>query len=149
MPDQDVVVVDASVWVAAFDATDTHHTGSVAFLRTAEEVGVPLTTPAFALVETACAIARRTGSDVAAFAATRSLANHPQLALQPMSPALLATSIEVGIQRRLRGADALYVATARAVGGRLVAWDRELLERGDAIPPTDWGRPTEETLRRG
>ncbi len=142
-------VVGASVWVAAFDGTDAHHKESVAFLRAVEQAGVPLTSPAFALVETGCAIARRTGSNVAAAEATRRLANHPQLSMEPMSPGLLATAIEMGIERRLRGADALYVAAARISGRRLVAWDQELLERGDAILPTDWGRWAGPTIRRG
>ena len=138
MPDPEVLVIDASVWVAAFDRTDVHHRGSVVFLRRVEQAGVPLVTPAFALVETGCAIARRTGSDQVAADATRMLANHPLLSLEPMSSALLATAVEVGIGHRLRGADALYVATTRMVGGRLVAWDRELIDRAEAIEPTDW-----------
>lgn len=137
----DVLVVDASVWVAAFDTTDTHHQGSVAFLRAVEDEGVALSTPALALVETGCAIARRTGSDASASAATGMLMHRPSLTIEPMSSALLATAIEVGIQRRLRGADAVYAATARVTGGQLVACDRVLLERGDAIAPTTWVPP--------
>jgi len=77
------------------------------------------------------------------------MANHPQLSMEPMSSALLATAIEVGVNCRLRGADALYVATARTVGGQLVAWDRELLDPGDAITPPDWSPAATSTLRRG
>jgi len=77
------------------------------------------------------------------------MANHPQLSMEPMSSALLATAIEVGVNCRLRGADALYVATARTVGGQVVAWDRELLDRGDAITPPDWSPAATSTFRRG
>jgi predicted nucleic acid-binding protein len=138
MPDRDAMVVDASVWVAAFDPMDSHHQDSVAFLRAVEAAGVPLSIPAVALVETGCAIARRTGSSSSASDATRVLMNRRSLTIEPMSAALLATAIEVGIQHRLRGGDAVYVATARVTGGQLIAWDRELLERGDAIAPTAW-----------
>ncbi len=133
-----MLVVDASVWVAAFDPTDPHHVESVAFLRTVEAMGAPLAVPAFAVVETACAIARRTGSESAASAATRALMANPLLSVEPMSAELLATATREGISRRLRGADSLYVATAFVAGGRLVTWDREMLERGDALQPPAW-----------
>lgn len=133
-----MLVVDASVWVAAFDPTDTHHLPSVAFLRAVEAEHVPVVVPAFGVVEIACAIARRTGSETAASSATRALMADPDLSVEPMSAELLAAATQVGISRRLRGADALYVATALIVGGRLVAWDREMLERGDALEPTVW-----------
>ncbi len=133
------LVVDASVWVAAFDPTDAHHAASVAFLRRAETVGASLAVPAFAIVETACAIGRRTGSASAASSAARSLMGHPSLAVEPMSAELLASATERGIARRLRGGDALYVATALVTGGQLVAWDRELLARAGATLPTASG----------
>ena len=95
------------------------------------------------MVETGCAIVRRTGSAEAAAAATRALLAHPLLVTEPMSTALLARALEVGVRGRLRGGDAIYVATARTMDGQLVAWDRELLERGDAIPPTAWHVPRE------
>jgi len=38
----------------------------------------------------------------------------------------------------LRGADALYAATAQATGSTLVSWDGEPIRRAGAITRTDW-----------
>ncbi|TPW14159.1 MAG: hypothetical protein FD130_1432, partial [Halothiobacillaceae bacterium] len=54
------MVIDASVWVAAFLARDAHHRDVVEFLRTLLEEGLSVTTPLLALCEVAGAIARRT-----------------------------------------------------------------------------------------
>lgn len=149
MSGTDALVVDASVWVAAFDATDAHHGPSVTFLRAVEEADVPLTVPALALVETACAIARRTGSDGRASRAGQVLTSHPLLAIAAMSAGLIATAMQEGVRRRLRGADAIYVATARMVEGQLVAWDTELLDRGGAIQPTSWSPAGSDAVHQG
>ena len=44
----------------------------------------------------------------------------------------------LGAERFLRGADAVYAATAEATDGRLVSWDREQVERAGAITPQAW-----------
>jgi predicted nucleic acid-binding protein len=51
---------------------------------------------------------------------------------------IVVLALDLGIERRLRGADAVYAATAAHVGGRLITWDRELLERADARTPSAW-----------
>jgi predicted nucleic acid-binding protein len=52
--------------------------------------------------------------------------------------ALLAQALLAGTTAFLRGADALFLATARAAGATLVSWDDELLQRGGAVTPSDW-----------
>jgi predicted nucleic acid-binding protein len=134
----DVLVVDASVWLAAFDPSEVDHPASVAFLQAVERDGTPLAIPAFGIVETGCAIARRTGSRAIAEEATRTLARNARLSVVPTHDQIVALALDIGIERRLRGADAVYAATAAHVGGRLITWDRELLERADARTPSAW-----------
>ena len=66
------------------------------------------------------------------------MAEHPALHLEPLTDALLHEAELLGISRRLRGADALYAATAVRLGCPLLSWDAELITRGGAISPRDW-----------
>jgi predicted nucleic acid-binding protein len=56
----------------------------------------------------------------------------------PVDARLLATSVQVGTGAFLRGADALYAATAQLAGAALVSWDNELIQRAGALTPTAW-----------
>ena len=56
----------------------------------------------------------------------------------PTDATLLSTALRRGPSKFLRGADALYAATAELTGSTLVAWDNELIQRAGAISPTDW-----------
>jgi predicted nucleic acid-binding protein len=63
---------------------------------------------------------------------------HPLLTLQPLDEDLVANASRVGIQYLLRGADALYAATAELTNAQLILWDNELVHRANAITPLDW-----------
>jgi len=51
---------------------------------------------------------------------------------------LLAKALAVGTTKFVRGADALYSATAEIVGCDLVSWDKEHLHRAGAVTPDAW-----------
>lgn len=128
-----MLVLEANVWIAAFDPADRFHHDSVRVFRAAAELRLPLGGPAFVVLESICALARRLDDSAAARSASEKMAEHPALHLEPLSPALLATAERIGVDRRLRGADALYTATAEHLGGPLLSWDSELITRGSAI----------------
>jgi len=134
----DVLVIDASVWVAAFDPSEVDHAASVAFLREVEGSGTALVIPAFGIVEMGCAIARRTGSRAMAEQAIRIMVSNTRLSVAPIHDEMLTLALDIGIGRRLRGADAVHAAAAAHIGGQLITWDRELLERADALTPAAW-----------
>lgn len=134
------LVVDASVWVAAADATDQFAMVSRDFLTTATRERVRIAVPAFAYVEVACALARRlrnarTGRDLASAAVT-SLASD----VYPMDDELIADAAAVGTDGFLRAGDAIYVATTNRADAMLISWDDELLRRGGAATPDTWLR---------
>lgn len=133
-----MLTLDANIWVAAYDPRDHFHAESAAFLLEAARRALPLNGPAFVLVEAGCALARRARSVAAGQAALERLRLHPLLSLQPLDGALLAAAARLGVQQLLRGADALYAATAEISGAQLVSWDEELIRRAGAISPTDW-----------
>jgi len=63
---------------------------------------------------------------------------HPALALHPLDDQFLKTARELGVQLLLRGADALYAATAKLLEAQLTTWDDELVQRAGAMTPDAW-----------
>lgn len=55
------MIIDASVWVAAVVAHDTHHAAATGFLRKLVEGGTSVSTPFLAIAELGGAVARQTG----------------------------------------------------------------------------------------
>jgi len=51
---------------------------------------------------------------------------------------LINESLLCGTRCLLRGADAIYAATAALTGTMLVTWDDKLLERAGGTTPADW-----------
>jgi len=132
------VAVDASVWIAAQDLADPCRDRSRVFFKQAMSAGIVIHVPAFARTEVACALARRLRSA----SKGRRLANLVLAAASatehPVNAALLAKALSLGTARFLRGADALYAATAEIAACDLVSWDKEHLQRAGALTPDDW-----------
>jgi predicted nucleic acid-binding protein len=129
-------VIDASVWVSAFEAGDEFHEPSVRLLREVELKQARVCAPLIVILEVACAIARRNQYADVANAIDTQFRSHPQLFLRAIDDELLDCARVMGTQRFLRAADSLYLATATLEGSTLVAWDKELILRADAITPT-------------
>lgn len=132
-----MITVDASVWVAFLDRNDPCCADSEALLRWLEARRIPVFSPEFAVLETACAVARRRRDARAGRTAAGLLRRNPRLRLVE-TLRLLPVAEDVGCEALLRGADALYAATARLTGTPLVTWDRELIERGGGMTPREW-----------
>jgi predicted nucleic acid-binding protein len=60
----------------------------------------------------------------------------PGLRLYRLEADLFMEAIVLAADKRLRGADAVYVAVARSVGVPLLSWDAEQLERASAVVTT-------------
>lgn len=132
-----MITVDASVWVGFLDRNDPFCADSEAFLQRLQGDTRPFFCPEFSVLEVACAVARRHRDAAAGRTAARLLRRHPRLRLVE-TLRLMPKAEEIGCRLFLRGADALYVATAQLTGTPLVTWDLELLERGGAMTPRDW-----------
>lgn len=132
-----MITVDASVWVGFLDRNDPFNADSEALLRRLQASRTPAFSPEFAVLEIACAVARRHRNGQAGRAAASLLRRHPSLRLVE-TLRLMPVAEEIGCQSFLRGADALYAAAARLTGTPLVTWDHELIERGGGITPRDW-----------
>lgn len=132
------VTVDASTWIAAADPSDVFHQESRAFLATAMRAGVQIVIPTFAVVEVACALSRRRRDAAAGRRLTEELMRLAAVRQIPTDSALLSMALRSGTDLFLRGADALYAATAQSTSSMLVSWDQELIRRAGAFSPTDW-----------
>ena len=130
------VVVDASVWVSRLVEGDVHHARCREWLDNQEVCGGLLVAPALMLAEVAGAISRRTRRPGLARQAVRGLQAIPQLRLVSVDPALADLAAALAGEHALRGADALYVATASQLRLPLVTLDDEQLSRAKSIVTT-------------
>ena len=84
-----------------------------------------LVTPALGLLETAGAVARRTGSSALAREIVTAIERLPNVVVVIPDAELWTLAVHAASGRALRGADALYVALAEALGMPLATWDDE------------------------
>lgn len=132
------LTVDASVWVAAADRRDAFHEESRVFLAAVAVEGVQIVVPAFAAVEVACALARKLQGTAIGRRLADDVLSSSSVVRLPVDESLLASALQVGSSAYLRGADALYAATAQLANAQLSSWDNELVERAGALTPTAW-----------
>jgi predicted nucleic acid-binding protein len=137
-----VITIDASILVAAAEPDDPAALDASEFLKAALRSGADIHEPTLCLVEVATAIARRTRDvDLASEAGSAILAL-PGLVLHPLDLEASADAAAIAARLGLRGADAIYAATALRHAATLVTLDVELLERSssviDAVTPEAW-----------
>ena len=132
------LVIDASVWVAAADATDPQSERSRAFFSEVVARGLPIALPEFASLEIACALSRRLRNAEQGRSLTTRMLESSLVTKYSLNRAMLRQAIRVGTRDFLRSGDALYAALAEGIEGELVSWDGELIERGGALTPEGW-----------
>lgn len=137
-----MLTIDASIWVAADAADEEAHDECVAFLRGAVASGSAIHQPTLALVEVTAALARRTHDQDLAQRVGLAMLATPRVQVHPLDRELALTASVIASRAFLRGADAVYAATAVATGSVLVTLDTELLTRGipglDVMTPSAW-----------
>lgn len=133
-----MLIVDASVWVAAANPTDVFAERSRAFLAVATQQGEDFRAPSFVEVEVGCALARKWQDAEAGRSWAKLIMTNPGIAAIPLDAALLAFAVHLGTRLLLRAGDALYVAVAAIYSAPLISWDAELIRRAGALTPTDW-----------
>lgn len=132
------LIVDASVWVSAADASDRFHAASRTFLAAVVRQRVTIVVPAIAQLEVACALARRFRDARHGRALADELLRSPLVEVAALDAPLLAAAVATGTGAFLRAADALYAAAAERAEADIVAWDNELVERAGAVTPDAW-----------
>ena len=112
---------------------DSNHAASLNWWRVYTTAGGILVAPELVLVEVAAALGRQTKQIAFAQQAVSYLYYTSQVQFVPMDIALLLDAADLAARLSLKGADAVYVATARLKAIPLVSWDREQLTRASSV----------------
>jgi len=136
------VTLDASVWLAAVSSSEAAHTDCALLLNWLVAHEVALHQPGLFVIEVCATIARRTRDARMAERMGRLAVGLPGVQLHELDHSLGARASRIAARRALRGADAVYVATAQHSGSALITIDRELAERvaaeTDVHTPAEW-----------
>jgi predicted nucleic acid-binding protein len=131
-----LLTIDSSVFVSAARPNEIGHAESIAFLAWVRNERTRLFLPTLVMAEVAAALSR-TGSDPGlAQQYAMAVGQLPNTVMVALDEGLARQSAALGAQHRLRGADAVYLASAALFAAELVTLDREQLERGAAIVQT-------------
>lgn len=136
------VTLDASVWLAGLIPDEPAHAPSRDVIRRIVTSALACAQPTLFLVEVCAATARRSRDPRLAFEAGQVIRDFPRMEHAPLDAALAAEAAGIAAECGLRGADAVYVATARRAGSTLVTLDRELRECASGVvrveTPDEW-----------
>ena len=135
--------VDASVFLNAFNPSESGHEESQRLLALLQEQSLPIIVPTLLLPEAAAAIGRGHGDAGLARAFVAALRRLPHLVWVPLDDGLAGQAADVAAEHRLRGSDAVYLAVAQRFGSTLITLDREQRER---VAPTTVARYPSEML---
>ncbi|MYI05869.1 MAG: PIN domain-containing protein [Gemmatimonadetes bacterium] len=132
------LVIDASVWVSAADATDSLSEVSRGFLSEVAAREFSIALPESAQLEIACALARRLRNAEQGRGLTERMLGSPLVTTHALSRTMLREAIHVATGSFLRSADAPYAALAGRLDADLVTWNEELIRRTPGLTPRDW-----------
>lgn len=131
-----LLTVDSSVFVSAVRPEERGCNESRAFLAWVRLARPRLFLPTLALVEVAAALSRA-GHDISMSQQyALAIGQLPNLFLVSLDEGLARESAALGARLGLRGADAVFLASAALYSSELVTWDREQLERGARVVQT-------------
>ena len=127
------VVVDASVWIARFVPSDVFHDSVKSWINDQLEDGVEFISPSLLLAEIGGAISRRTSDPELALRTIEQLEKTPNVRIVDMDQSLVHEASRLSAKIGLRGADAVYVATAAKLKIPLVTFNVEQKNRAKKV----------------
>jgi predicted nucleic acid-binding protein len=131
-----LLTIDSSVFVSAARPSEPSNAESLAFLAWVRAERPRLFLPTLALVEVAAALSRAGNAASLAQQYALAIGQLPNLVLVPLDDGLARQSAALGAQHGLRGADAVFLASAAVFAAELVTLDREQLKRGALVVQT-------------
>ena len=118
----EALILDASVLIGLLDTADVHHDRSIDDVEAADREGQQLLLPASAYSETLVAFARARRLDEA-----RQAIAAMGVTVVSLTDTVAERAAELRARHdRLRLPDAIVLATAQELGGRLLSYDRRL-----------------------
>jgi predicted nucleic acid-binding protein len=121
--------MDASVYVALLNKSETSHSQSWAWFQGMVESGETVYAPSIILPEVAAAISRGTGDENLAQEAVKQLKGSHIITIMPVTHKLATRAAAFALEHKIRGCDSVYVALAERMDGHLVTLDQQQLER--------------------
>ena len=138
------LVVDASVLIAFVLPDEAEHLHATRFIAVCDLAGHHLILPALAWPEIAGNVARRRNDPSKAEIALLRISRLPRLKVLPLTDTFALAAARIAGRHSLRGADAVYVQTARTARASLVTLDSEMHRRAKAVvtthTPAQWLR---------
>ena len=131
-----LLTIDSSVFVSAARLSEPGNAESMAFLAWVRAERPRLFLPTLTLVEVAAALSRTGAATSLAQQYALAIGQLPNLVLVPLDDGLARQSAALGAQHQLRGADAVFLASAAVFAAELVTLDREQLQRGALVVQT-------------
>jgi predicted nucleic acid-binding protein len=129
-------VIDASVFLNAFNPSESGSDISKQVLTRLQAQAIPVIAPYLLLPETAAAISRGQKDPDLAIRFASTLQRLPHLVLIPLDQILAQQALNIAAAHRLRGSDAVYAAVALRFACPLVTLDREQHDRVAALLQT-------------
>jgi predicted nucleic acid-binding protein len=123
------LVIDASVFLNAFNPREAGHETSKEMLARLQANGVPLIAPTLLMPEIAAAIRRGQDNPNLARQFAITLTHLPHLTLVPLDQLLAQQAMDIAALYRLRGSDSVYAAVAQRFACPLVTLDRQQHDR--------------------
>ena len=140
------MTLDASVWLSSLSPSERDHKECASLVSSLIARHATLHQPGLFIIEVCATVARRTRNRALASEAGLATLATPKLIVHALDHELAAEAAEIASVCALRGADAVYVATARRMHSTLLTLDREVRERADAVvdvqTPTEWTNST-------
>ena len=124
------------MWVARFWRDDPLHRRAYEWLESLIFSATPIFAPTILLAEMGGSLARRVGRTRAGLDAIgdiEELANAEKVRLVQLNREMVGQSANIAARLRLRGMDAIYVATAQHTNSTLVTLDNEQRERAASV----------------
>jgi predicted nucleic acid-binding protein len=118
----EALILDASVLIGLLDTADPHHDRAIDDVEAADRQGQPLLLPASAYSEMLVAFARARRLEEA-----RRAISAMGITVVSLTDTIAERAAELRARHnRLRLPDAIVLATAQQLGGRLLSYDRRL-----------------------
>ena len=123
------LVIDSNIFVSSFDPNDMFHSECYPIFERILSFEIGVLCPSLVLVETTCALRRRTNSEEIARRIYRDLALLPSINWLDINLEVAERACMLGARTGLRGGDAIVLQVAEQYGIPLLTKDKELKEK--------------------
>ena len=123
------LVIDSNIFVASLDPRDIFHAECLPVFEKILNLEFEALCPTIVLVETACVIRRRTGSEDIASKIYKNLALLPSINWLDVTLEVAERACMLGVKTGLKGGDAIVIQVAEQHGIPLLTKDREIKEK--------------------